>query len=622
MRQNQPVRCNKPLPFASVVVKSLLRRSIITVGGCLCTLSLGCGWNMLHPGKLLPRPAYSPPSQKLPAESSPHDPRVQNLRVQNLRVHVPRVEAVPHNMPSTTVQLVHLEETPEDDPASLSIVRLAGPTRLVAPQDQPPAEAIPRPDTGEEDGLTGPNEGGAGEGRAGQGRAGRKGRDRREDAALGPDPTANDPADTPRQLSLNEAIALTLERDPVLRAGFQEIAAANAEYVTASLKPNPELEIIQSLLPLVRPFEADIREGGPPQFDVMLAYPIDWYLFGKRTAAMRSTAAEVRVSRAEYEDLIRQRVLEVAEAYYDVMEAQAIVVLTQQDAENLLTVEGVTQVAVDNGAVPRVELSRIRLDRLNSQQALRDAMRDLRTAKAGLRAVMGGLIPGVTAADAEGPVEADFRVAELLAAPDQQEDDPQWNELFRDLDRLFDIARSNRPDIRALNLRIAQTRAEMESQRREAYPEVTPMFGYTHQFQRRAIGQPDADSWGAGLVMTLPVNDRNQGNRLLAAAQWRQSNQELRGGLIELQAEVLAVVAELETALENSKAIAGEQLRLAEDVRDSIRAAYEAGGRPLIDVLDSQRNYRETFGNYISSRADFLRAVQRFNATVATQVLP
>lgn len=604
MRQNQPVRCNKPSRFASVVLTSVLRWSVIAVGGCLCTLSLGCGWNMLHPGKLMPRPAYSPPSEKMPADSSRQDPRAPD----------PRVPATSQKLPSTPVQLVNLEETPEDDPGSFSIVRLAGPTRLTTPQDQPPAEAeaIPRPDTSDEDALNNPDEG----------RADGKEVDRREDAVFSPDPSVNDPTDTPRQLSLNEAIALTLERDPVLRAGFQEIAAANAEYVTASLKPNPELEIIQSLLPLVRPFEADIREGGPPQFDVMLAYPIDWYLFGKRTAAMRSTAAEVRVSRAEYEDLIRQRVLEVSEAYYDVMEAQAIVVLTQQDAENLLTVEEVTQVAVDNGAVPRVELSRIRLDRLNSQQALREAMRDLRTAKAELRAVMGGLVPGATAADAEGPVEADFQVAELLAGPDQREDDQQWGELFQDLDRLFNIARSNRPDIRALNLRIAQTRAEMESQRREAYPEVTPMFGYTHQFQRRAIGQPDADSWGAGLAMTLPVNDRNQGNRLLAAAQWRQSNQELRAGLIELQAEVLAVVAELETALENSKAIADEQLRLAEDVRDSIRAAYEAGGRPLIDVLDSQRNYRETFGNYISSRADFLRAVQRFNATVATQVLP
>ena len=414
-------------------------------------------------------------------------------------------------------------------------------------------------------------------------------------------------------LTLNAAVAASLRFDPVLAAGFQEIAVANAEYVTSSLKPNPELEIIQSLLPLTRPFEADIREGGPPQFDVMLGYPIDWYLFGKRAAAMRSTAAEVHVSRAEYADLIRERVLETAVAYYDVMELQALVELAKQDVDNLRTVEDVTVVAVDNGALPRVELNRIRLDRLNSEQTLRETERDLRTAKAELRALMGGFVPGV--APGEIPVEVDFTVDDELSIEPRPE---AAAEALRDLDQALVVAEANRPDIRALRMRISQSRLEMESQRREAYPEVAPMFGYTRQFQRRAIGQPDADSWGAGIAMTLPFHDRNQGNRLLATAQWRQNTQLLRSGLVDLRAEVVAAAADLETARINAAAVAEEQLRLAEQVRDSIRQAYEAGGRPLIDVLDSQRNFRETFENYITSRADYLRAVQRFNATLGS----
>lgn len=421
------------------------------------------------------------------------------------------------------------------------------------------------------------------------------------------------------EVSLNQAIAATLENDPVLRSGFQEIAAANADLVTSSLRPNPELEIIQSLLPLVRPFEADVREGGPPQFDVMLAYPIDWYLFGKRTAAMRSASAEVQVSRAEYADLVRQRVLECSLAYYDVMEAQALVDLARQDTDNLRTVEQITAIGVENDALPRVELNRIRLDRLNSEQTLREAQRDLRMVKAELRALMGGLIPGASGSERPGQVEIAFIVADQL---DAEMSEDLITAVIQDLDQSLAIAQANRPDIRALNLRISQGRAEMESQRREAYPEVAPMLGYTHQFQRRAIGQPDADSWGVGLMMTLPIHDRNQGNRQLASAQWRQSAQDLQAGMLELQAEVLSVTAELDTARVNAAAIAEQQLRLAEEVRDSIRQAYEAGGRPLIDVLDSQRNYRETYGNYITSRADYLRAIQQFNAVVATQLIP
>lgn len=415
------------------------------------------------------------------------------------------------------------------------------------------------------------------------------------------------------ELTLDAAIAAGLRNDPVLRAGFEEIAQANAEWVTSSLKPNPELEILQTLLPLTAPFEADVREGGPPQLDIMFAYPIDWFLFGKRAAAMRSAAEEVRVSQSEYADLIRLRVLEASLAYYDVMEAQALVDLAEQDAANLMEVERATEIAVDNDALPRVELSRIRLDRLNSQQTLREALRDLRIAKAELRGVIGGEIPGV------GLPDGDFRVSDQLESQLGQ-DPSQASEIL--IEEAFLAAQANRPDIQALNLRISQGRAEMESQRREGFAEITPMVGYTRQFQRRAIGFPDADSWGAGVAMTLPVNDRNQGNRLLAAAQWRQSNHELQAGLVELRAEVAQVAAELETARYNAAAIAEEQLRLAEEVRDSILQAYEAGGRPLIDVLDSQRNFRETYGNYIASRADYLRAIQRFNATLNRQFIP
>jgi cobalt-zinc-cadmium efflux system outer membrane protein len=416
------------------------------------------------------------------------------------------------------------------------------------------------------------------------------------------------------RVTLNEVIARCLEQDPLLRAGFQEIAFANADLITASLKPNPELEIVQSLLPLIRPFEADIREGGPPQFDVMLAYPIDWYLFGKRAAAMRSAAGELAVSRAEYADLVRQRVLEAGLAYYDVVEAQALRELAAQDVENLELVEQITQTAVDNGAMPRVELSRIKLDRLNSQQTLREAERDLQVAKAALLAVVGGRLSGDVGRDRNR-----FQVVDHSELSLEPSDLSVW---LGTPQQAFEFAQANRPDLQSLNLRVSQTLAEIEAQRTEAYPEVTPMMGYTHQFQRRAIGQPDADSWGVGLAMTLPVNNRNQGNRYLAAAQWRQANQLLQAGLIELRSEVEQVTAALEAARINAAAIAEEQLALAEEVRDSIRKAYEAGGRPLIDVLDSQRNYRETFGNYIGSRVDLWRAILEFNATLGSEVIP
>jgi cobalt-zinc-cadmium efflux system outer membrane protein len=72
----------------------------------------------------------------------------------------------------------------------------------------------------------------------------------------------------------------------------------------------------------------------------------------------------------------------------------------------------------------------------------------------------------------------------------------------------------------------------------------------------------------------------------------------------------------------DAQAIAGEQLRLAGEVRDTINRSYAAGNRPLIDVLDAQRNYRETYRLYITSRAELGRAVMNYSATLGKEVTP
>src|SRR5262249_18682421 len=141
-------------------------------------------------------------------------------------------------------------------------------------------------------------------------------------------------------------------------------------------------------LPLTRPFTVT-KQGGPPQQDVNISYPIDWFIFGKRAAAMASAALGVRVSEADYADLIRTRVQEAATDFYDVLEAKSLLGLARQDVENLERVEAGTARAVAAGGKPQVDLNRVRLDLLQSRQALREAELALATAKAKLRAVLG-----------------------------------------------------------------------------------------------------------------------------------------------------------------------------------------------------------------------------------------
>ncbi|WP_020473820.1 TolC family protein [Zavarzinella formosa] len=403
-------------------------------------------------------------------------------------------------------------------------------------------------------------------------------------------------------MTMDQLINAALLADPKLRAGFEGINQANADALTASLRPNPELFTDAQLLPLTRPFTVT-RQGGPPQQDVNLSYSIDWFLFGKRAAAMQAALLGVRVSESEYADRVRQRILEAATAYYDVLEGKALLELARQDVSNLKRVEAVTEKAIEIGGRPQVDLNRIRLDRLKSEQAVRDAENTLVGARATLRSIIGR-------ADAD----VDFDVAGTLGDKTLMEPLP--------VEEAFAVAQQNRPDLSAMRLRVSQARAGIESERRKGYPTVTPQLGYTRQYQQKAVGFPDASSYSVALTMSLPISDRNQGNVDKATSVMVQNQFEFQAGLVSLRADVVQADQELRTSAANAQAVAGEQLKLAAQVRDAINTAYEAGGRPLIDVLDAQRNYRETYRLFINSRAGYGRALVKYYSTIGKKISP
>ena len=145
------------------------------------------------------------------------------------------------------------------------------------------------------------------------------------------------------------------------------------------------------------------------------------------------------VSQSDYADLVRQRVTETALAFYDILEAKASLELARQDVENLERVEAVTAKAVENGGRPKVELSRVRLELLTSRRELRDAESALVTAKAKLRALLGG-----------ANADPGFDVAGTLDAPLTAEP--------LGVEESFSMAAENRPDILSLRRKVAKAR--------------------------------------------------------------------------------------------------------------------------------------------------------------------
>ena len=395
-------------------------------------------------------------------------------------------------------------------------------------------------------------------------------------------------ADFPHAWTLDQAIAATLTSDPVLRIGQGEISQAKAELLGASLLPNPSLEIAGASIPFHRR-GADME----PEFSVQMEMPLDWFLFAKRAAERHSAGWDVQKSQAEYADLVRQRITETATAFYDVLEAKALLAVARQDLEILTSVESVTQRAVAAGGVPSVELDRISLEIFRRRQEILHTEAELNVAKARLWARFGR-------ADREG----NFDVRGSLDAPMTVQPYPT--------EEAFELAKRNRPDIRALRIQVNKAQADRELERRNAYPEVSLSGGYIREY----LEEGREPGWGIGVSMTVPIFDRNQGGRAKSQAVLRQSHYELQSGMIELRAEVEAAEQYFRSAYLRASTYAQKEVQTAIRVRNSTIQSYEAGGSPLIDVLDAERTYRETYRMYISSRADYWRAMYVYNSVI------
>ena len=409
-------------------------------------------------------------------------------------------------------------------------------------------------------------------------------------------------AEAPRAegaLTLQQAMAETLQSDAKLRGAMETIRQAQGDFVTSSLLPNPTVQLNGVFLPL-RTF-TQTSPGGPPELDVIGTFPIDWYLFGKRAAAMTNAQIGVAVSNADYSDQVRQRLANTASAFYDVLEAQAMLKLAEEDLANLKRVEDITLAGVKFGGSGTIEAERIRLSVLAAQSDACTREATLTTKKAQLRAAIG-----------RARQTSRFDVAGSLdvvkpAAPVS-------------LSEAITVAEQNRPDIVSLRRQIAKARSGIEVERTKARPTVSPSLGYQYQYQE-CNGVADANAYTAQMNVSVPIFDRNQGNIAKAQSVLAQSCFNLQAQLVQAEADVEQAVAEFQDAKESALLIGPQQLAAARSVRDRTITAYKLGGMKLLDVFDAERAYRDTHRTYILGQSTYWHALHKFNATVGQQVL-
>jgi cobalt-zinc-cadmium efflux system outer membrane protein len=411
--------------------------------------------------------------------------------------------------------------------------------------------------------------------------------------------SGNTEGDSPRpkqKITLPMAIAMCVHNNFRVLARAEWIRMAEADLITSSLIPNPSLFADCQLIPLQL---ADINNQlGPPQWDTLVAFPIDWLLFGKRVAAMEAARLGIEVNTADFANVLRVQLAQTVDTFYEVLMDEAYFKLSEKNLEELEAFEKLTVELAKDKKVGILEVDRIKLAVHEAVLERHDRELALELAKTRLRPFLGR-----TAADADYEVEGTLKVTAVVPPPR--------------LEDALALAEAHRPDLLSGRKAIDQANAVVELERRRGKPQVAIQPGWTYQDQRHINGFRNGSMFDIGISTTLPFTDRNQGNIRKAEAQASERQFTYQGDRADALADVEASVASYADSVEHlTQFNTPETLQAARDLRKNMETAYRAGNRRLIELLDAQKAYVDRLGHVIEFESFYWRSLNKLNAAV------
>jgi outer membrane protein TolC len=370
-----------------------------------------------------------------------------------------------------------------------------------------------------------------------------------------------------------DAVAYARVHNPDIRTARLQIDSAYGEQRIARAIPNPSF----SLAP-----------GNPTQYSVV--EPLD---VGPnrvyRTRAARQGAAATTDDAA---NAARQAVFAVRQAFLDDLLAEAARgVAFEQDTitRRLLASDSLR---FREGDLARRDLNTTELQFAHAEAALARADAAARVARTNLQLLMGVEQPD-TAFRASGTLE--YRAIELPSD-------------------LHSAALARRPDLRAANLRVEQSRSLQSLAGAMMVP--VPGLAAVYQAQPFETGR----NYALGLSLNLPVFYWFAGERQRAAAGYQSASVARARVAASIEADVQSSLADFRAAQTLAARYANGLLAKARETLDMQRYAYEHGNAALLDLLNAINAFGDTQTDYYTAVHDYLVAAYAIDRAAGEDV--
>jgi len=387
-------------------------------------------------------------------------------------------------------------------------------------------------------------------------------------------------------LTLQQAIDIARAKNPNLLAGQQHVTATKANELTAGLRQNPSFTVSGA--------DISLPASNPANPYSYAANVTRLFERGqKRRWRLDIARGTTDVTESQYKDSERQTILQVKQAFTNMLAAEAALKIAQDNLDSYGKTVDLSRVRRNAGDISETDFERIDLQLAEFESDYDNAKLNLIQTSDQLQLLLGIEKPSDTF-DVTGSLDPPT-VAETLPQIEQQ-------------------ALASRPDYQAAlqSVRVADANVKLA----DADGTTDPTIG--GEYERSATYNT------AGFQVSIPLRifDRNQGEKERTRYEAQSNRFAETAARNQVLSDVDQAWAGYEAAVHLAARYNGHYLSEAERVRDNLEFSYRHGGSTLLDYLDALRDYRQTNLDALSANQQVWLSIHQLSFAAATEILP
>jgi len=403
-------------------------------------------------------------------------------------------------------------------------------------------------------------------------------------AAMVPAQQQTAAAPAKRSISISDAVSIFLQQNLQLVAARYDIDTADAEKLTARLRPNPELSVSSSNLPL------NLSGDFFKQQTYSYAISQTLQLAGKQRKRIDSASANSELARGEFQTVVWQLTNDLKKKFYAVLLAESLLKLAKENQKTFAETIKHTTELYQVGEISGLDLKRLEVEKLKFDTDVANSERDYEVAVRDLRVTLGG----------------DYRAMEIDVAGTLDYQPYEFS-----LTELRDKALTARPDLKAAQLSERAADASIRLQNAQRIPDLTLGTG----IDQVPLG---TNTYTLGVGIALPVSNRNQGERAKALIEKRKAQNQQQLITNQVLSDVDKALVAFGIQKRRVELYRTGVLTKVDDIQNLTEFSLKAGESSTIDLLDAIRTRRETLASYYQTLFDYQASLLDLELATAT----